>query len=43
MQAQAGGQLLQPGQDPNKIFQGEAENLEVLEHWSVLQGVEGRI
>lgn len=32
-----------PGQDPDKMFQGEAENLEVIEHWSVLDGVEARL
>jgi len=36
----AGG--FQPGQDPDKLFQNEAENLEVLEHWYILQGVEHR-
>lgn len=35
--------MFQPGQDPDKLFQAEAENLEVLEHWSVLDGVEQRI
>ncbi|KAK5058888.1 hypothetical protein LTR84_011152 [Exophiala bonariae] len=32
-----------PGQDPDKMFQAEAENLEVLEHWSVLEGAEDRL
>lgn len=40
---QSGTQMFQPGQDPDKVFQGEAENLEVLEHWSVLDGVEARV
>jgi ER membrane protein complex subunit 3 len=39
----AGANMFQPGQDPDKMFQGEAENLEVLEHWSVLEGVEDRL
>ena len=39
----AGGNVFQPGQDPAKVFQSEAENLEVLEHWSVLDGIEGRM
>lgn len=38
----AGANLFQPGQDPDKLFQGEAENLEVLEHWSILDGIEAR-
>ena len=38
-----GGGVFQPGQDPDKIFQGEAENLEVLEHWCVLNNVEKRL
>ena len=33
----------QPGQDPDKMFQNEAENLEVLEHWSILDGIEDRL
>jgi hypothetical protein len=32
-----------PGQDPDKMFLAEAENLEVLEHYNVLQGVEERL
>lgn len=32
-----------PGQDPDKMFQAEAENLEVAEYWSVLDGVENRL
>ena len=41
--AGGGANPFQPGQDPAKIFQSEAENLEVLEHWSVLDGVEQRV
>ena len=37
------GNMFQPGQDPDKLFQGEAENIEVLEHWSILDGVEQRL
>ena len=43
MNAAPGGNPFQPGQDPAKIFQSEAENLEVLDHWSVLDGIENRI
>ena len=32
-----------PGQDPNKQFMAEAENLAVIEHYSVLDGVEERL
>ncbi|KIX92827.1 uncharacterized protein Z520_11490 [Fonsecaea multimorphosa CBS 102226] len=32
-----------PGQEPHKMFQAEAENLEVLDHWSILDGVEDRL
>lgn len=32
-----------PGQDPDKLFLSEAENLEVLEHQWILDGVEKRI
>ena len=39
----ATGAGLQPGQDPDKLFKAEAENLEVLEHWCVLDGVENRV
>ena len=30
-------------EDPDKIFNSEAENLEVVEHWYVLDGIEDRI
>ncbi|MCJ1388019.1 ER membrane complex subunit 3 [Xylographa bjoerkii] len=39
----AGASIFQPGQDPDKLFQSEAENLEVLEHWFILDGVEDRL
>ena len=32
-----------PGQDPDKIFLAEAENLEVVEHYSILEGIEERL
>jgi ER membrane protein complex subunit 3 len=32
-----------PGQDPDKMFLAEAENLEVMEHYSILKGVEERL
>ena len=32
-----------PGQDPHKMFQGEAENLEVTEHRYILDGIEERL
>lgn len=32
-----------PGQDPDKMFLAEAENLEVMEHYSILNGVEERL
>ncbi|KAK5071817.1 hypothetical protein LTR64_004403 [Lithohypha guttulata] len=43
MGAGGGGGPMQPGQDPDKMFLAEAENLEVIEWWSVLDGVEERI
>ncbi|KAI4177970.1 MAG: hypothetical protein LQ343_000054 [Gyalolechia ehrenbergii] len=39
----AGAGMFQPGQDPDKVFQNEAENLEVLEHEYILKGIERRI
>jgi hypothetical protein len=35
--------MFQPGQDPDKMFQSEAENLEVVEHEYILRGVEDRL
>lgn len=32
-----------PGQDPDKLFLAEAENLEVTEHYSILDGIEERL
>ena len=39
----ANTQMFQPGQDPDKSFQSEAENLEVIEHEYILDGVEDRL
>ena len=39
----AGAGMFQPGQDSDKMFLSEAENLEVLEHWCILDGVENRL
>ncbi|KAL9063772.1 MAG: hypothetical protein Q9161_009284 [Pseudevernia consocians] len=39
----AGAGMFQPGQDPDKMFQSEAENLEVVEHEYILKGVEERL
>lgn len=40
--AGAGG-MFQPGQDPDKLFQAEVENLEVVEHEYILRGVDERL
>lgn len=32
-----------PGQDPDKLFLAEAENLEVMEHYCILDGIEERL
>lgn len=34
---------MQPGQDSDKLFLSEAENLEVMEHFCILDGVEERV
>jgi ER membrane protein complex subunit 3 len=39
----AGANPFGPGQDPHKMFLTEAENLEVTEHWSILDGAEERV
>ncbi|KAF6236534.1 hypothetical protein HO173_005315 [Letharia columbiana] len=39
----AGAGMFQPGQDADKMFQSEAENLEVVEHEYILKGVEDRL
>ena len=41
--AQVWGTTFGPGQDPDKLFLAEAENLEVVEHYSILEGVEERL
>lgn len=33
----------QPGQDPDKLFLTEAENLEVMDHFCILNGIEERV
>lgn len=38
----AGG-MMGPEQDPDKLFLSEAENLEVLEHRWILEGIEDRL
>ena len=35
--------LMGPGNDPDKLFQSEAENLEVIEHEYILDGIEDRL
>ena len=40
---QQGANPFGPGQDPDKMFQAEAENLQVAEHWSVLDGAVDRL
>jgi hypothetical protein len=39
----AAGSMFGPGQDPDKMFQNEAENLEVMDHQWILEGVEHRL
>ncbi|KAH6630825.1 integral membrane protein DUF106-domain-containing protein [Chaetomium sp. MPI-SDFR-AT-0129] len=43
MGPQGGANMFGPGVDPNKQFLAEAENLAVIEHYSVLDGVEQRL
>jgi len=43
MGAQGTPQMFGPGVDPDKQFQAEAENLAVIEHYSVLDDVEDRL
>ena len=43
MNPQANANPFGPGQDPDKMFLAEAENLEVTEQFSVLDGVEERL
>ena len=37
------GAAMTPDQDPDKMLLSEAENLEVIEHHSILDGVEDRL
>jgi hypothetical protein len=39
----SGGGMMGPEQDPDKLFLSEAENLEVLEHRWILEGIEDRL
>jgi hypothetical protein len=41
--ANPGAGMMGPEQDPDKLFLAEAENLEVLEHRWILEGVEDRL
>ncbi|KAI9677898.1 MAG: ER membrane complex subunit 3 [Trizodia sp. TS-e1964] len=43
MNPNAAAALFGPGQDPDKMFMNEAENLEVVEHWWILNGIEDRL
>jgi hypothetical protein len=43
MGSAATAQPFAPGSDPDKMFLGEAENLEVTEHQSILDGIETRL
>lgn len=43
MGPQGAPQMFGPGVDPDKQFQAEAENLAVIEHYSVLDEVETRL
>lgn len=46
MQMQGGATnpaMFGPGNDPDKLFKGEAENLAVIAHYSVLDDVEDRL
>lgn len=35
--------MMQPNADPDKMFKAEAENLEVIEHKYLLDGIEERV
>ncbi|KAI5296317.1 ER membrane complex subunit 3 [Ascosphaera acerosa] len=43
MNPAAGVNPFGPGQDPDKMFLAEAENLEVMDHFSILDGIEERL
>lgn len=42
-QMNPGAGMMGPEQDPDKLFLNEAENLEVMEHRWILDGVEERL
>ncbi|KAI9694349.1 MAG: ER membrane complex subunit 3 [Bogoriella megaspora] len=42
-QAQMGAGMMNPQEDPDKLFLNEAENLEVVEHYYILDGIEDRL
>jgi ER membrane protein complex subunit 3 len=42
-QMNPGAGMMGPEQDPDKLFLNEAENLEVIEHQWILEGVEDRL
>jgi ER membrane protein complex subunit 3 len=37
------GAAMTPDQDPDKLFMNEAENIEVIEHHCILDGIEERL
>jgi hypothetical protein len=39
----AGANMFGPGQDPDKAFKAEAENIAVVRHEYILKGVEDRL
>ena len=41
--ANPGAGMMGPEQDPDKIFLSESENLEVLQHRWILEGIEDRL
>ena len=43
MQQMQPGAMMGPDQDPDKLMQNEAENLEVTEHYYILDGIEDRL
>ncbi|KAL4957381.1 integral membrane protein DUF106-domain-containing protein [Aspergillus filifer] len=43
MNPAAAANPFQPGQDPHKMYLNEAENLEVFEHFCILDGIEERV
>ena len=42
-QAQMGQNPMAGAEDPDKHFKAEIENLEVIEHWYILDGIEERL